>query len=141
MVLFNLCLRKEFCFVLVCFLIGQKRWDVGGGSDALIGNLCVNAKGHVPQLVLDGSIKILVANSWLEEVGLPVSCRQNWFPAAKHYSKYLSYCFASEGSQQRTEHNTLSTENLKTLLILLILWTIYFINQENIWIPYHRLRV
>lgn len=95
-----------------------------GGSDALIGNLCVNAKGHVPQLVLDGSIKLPAANGWLEEVGLPVSCRQDklyWFPATKHYSKYLSYCFASEGSQQRSEHNTLSTENLNTLLIHLIL--------------------
>lgn len=42
-----------------------------GGLDALIGNLHVNAKGPVPQLVLDGSIKIPVASGWVEGVGLP----------------------------------------------------------------------
>ena len=33
------------------------------GTDALIGNLHVNAEGPVPQLVLDQSIKMLAANS------------------------------------------------------------------------------
>ena len=35
---------------------------VRGWSDALIGNLPVNTEGPVPQLVLDQSIKMLVAN-------------------------------------------------------------------------------
>ena len=41
-----------------------------GGSDALIGNLHVNAEGPVLQLVLDRLIKILAVNGWAEEVGL-----------------------------------------------------------------------
>ena len=49
---------------------------VRGWSDALIGNLPVNTEGPVPQLVLDQSIKMLVANGWVEEAGLPGSHRQ-----------------------------------------------------------------
>jgi hypothetical protein len=30
-------------------------------------NLCVNAKGPIPQLVLDQLIKMLVAHGWIEE--------------------------------------------------------------------------
>jgi hypothetical protein len=50
---------------------------VRGWSDALIGNLPVNTEGPVPQLVLDQSIKMLVANGWVEEAGLPGSHRQD----------------------------------------------------------------
>ena len=49
---------------------------VQGGSDALIRNLYVNTEGPVSQLVLDRSIKMLAANGWAEEVGLPGSHRQ-----------------------------------------------------------------
>ena len=42
----------------------------------MMGNLRVNAEGPVSQLVLDLSIKMLVANGWVEEAELPGSCRQ-----------------------------------------------------------------
>lgn len=134
--------RRLFVCLFVCNWTEKMRCRVS--SDALIRNLPVNAEGPVPHLVLDQSITIPTANRWLEEVGLPVSCRQNklyWFPDANHYSKYLSYCFVSKRSQQSSEHNALPTENLNTLLIHLTLWTIYFINQQNIRIPCHGLRV
>lgn len=44
---------------------------VGGGFNALIRNLLVNAEAPVPQLILNQSIKMLVANGWAEEMGLP----------------------------------------------------------------------
>ena len=50
--------------------------SVGGGSDVLIRNLQVHTEGPVFQLVLDQSIKMLVANGWVEEAGLPGSHRQ-----------------------------------------------------------------
>jgi hypothetical protein len=31
----------------------------------------MNAEDTVPQLVLDGAIKVLVTNGWTEEAGLP----------------------------------------------------------------------
>ena len=42
----------------------------------MVRNLCVNAEGPVPQLVLDQSIKMLAANGWEEEVGFPGSHSQ-----------------------------------------------------------------
>ena len=39
---------------------------VGGGFDALIGNLFTDAKGPCPQLVFGLSIKMPVANDWAE---------------------------------------------------------------------------
>jgi hypothetical protein len=54
------------------------RSPVGGGSDVLrsIRNLPVNHQRPVPQLVLDLSIKMLVANGWAEEAELPGSSTQ-----------------------------------------------------------------
>ena len=50
---------------------------VGVGSDALIRNLVSDAEGPRPQLVFDLSIKMPVANGWVEkkEAGLPGPCR------------------------------------------------------------------
>ena len=52
--------------------------SVGGGSDVLIGNLHVNPEGPLPQLVLDQSIKILMANELgrIDGRDLQFSCRQ-----------------------------------------------------------------
>ena len=55
MVFFNLCLREGF------FSIGQKREDVGSGSDALIQNLHVISQGPVTKLVLDIPLKMLAS--------------------------------------------------------------------------------
>ena len=48
----------------------------GDGSEALIGNLHMNAEGPAPRLVLDPAIKMPMANDWSEEAGFPGSCRQ-----------------------------------------------------------------
>lgn len=47
----------------------------GDGSEALIGNLLMNAEGPAPRLVLDPAIKMPMANDWSEEAGFPGSCR------------------------------------------------------------------
>ena len=52
--------------------LGGGGWG-GGGSVALIRQLSVNTKGPVPQLVLHQSIKMLVANGWVEAAGPPGS--------------------------------------------------------------------
>jgi hypothetical protein len=54
--------------ILLC-ITPQKVIFVGSGSDVLIRNLHVNAEGTVSQLVLDGSINMILANGWAEEEG------------------------------------------------------------------------
>lgn len=66
---------QRVAFTIKWYLVHQRLF-VGGGSDALIGNLSVNAEDSVPQLVLDQSIKMPAANGWAGKAGLPGSCRQ-----------------------------------------------------------------
>lgn len=55
------------------FQLNGEQISVGSGSDVLIGSLHMNFGGPVPSWFFDQSLKILVANGLMEEVGIPGS--------------------------------------------------------------------
>jgi len=73
---FNLLVHLDSKQIPSPFSVEWQQISVGGDSDALIGNLLMNSEGPVPQLVLDQSIKILVASGWAKGLELPDFHRQ-----------------------------------------------------------------
>lgn len=75
-------------------MIGPLRGpSIGDGSDALIWNLCANTEGLVPQLVLDGSMTMLVANE-LGGVGGTSSPLSGLPPFRKVLERRKGFCHA-----------------------------------------------